>query len=1132
MAGTSRLKDLEVQELMEVHVRADIHVPPVLQNGVGRQKALERDAGLRGVEGPWRERGLEVQDDLGRQGALEREEILHDEEGPKCEGGLELQDDLGRQEAVERGKGLQGEEDVVHEGGDGCKGGFRRLRSVLHKKGLWRQKGLKHPEGMEFQEDLVTEKDLGCQPGPCHQIGRECQDDLDRIETVEPEENLKRQENLEHQNVHRRIGVFQRRVDVLHKKGRRRRQKRQEGMQFQEVLVTEKELSCEPGPSRQIGEGCQDDLNGKESVEHEEDLDQDQKDLKCQLGPGRKKAKKRGVWKPKVINPAELELQRQLWTQLPFDVEDPTTIWPLKWEGNVVVLKNAVVQYKICNDKREIQNKTDHASTGINLTVKKGTCHLITGHTGTGKSTILKILSGQCTLKSGTVSVLGSEPSKYVNRMYSKLVGVMPQQPSLYKEYTAVEFLRYFGNLHGVKAEDVESRIRELSVVFRLTRLNRAIGKYSGGQQRRLSLMTALIHTPAIVVLDEPMSVIRNGVVQMEGTFGYLKLTLGQWTLSDGICKYFEKKKKTEGEETNEGIELKELSKQPVLGERNEGFELAELRSEQPQVGERNGGFELTELRTEQPENDGPTVEASKQIEENLDSVIVQQDVNEQSELDESDDEFEVIELESEPPELGEIDEQLELDEPRGEQVDIYAAAVEPFELVEDANLVKRGKAKASQNYMGLGRNVTTTKITAEEAKKLIESHNDIMGSLLRLRSLVVRNFTRLYRSIAFLIFALSVPLFEVGSMYICYGQEPRDLTVGVYNGELAQNNMTACNYKSAGECRMSMVSCELIQSLSYEKLILKPYESKDEVVAAAKVGQVNGYFIVQSDFTSTLQAWFMFGGKLKPGEMEKLKIQVGVDYMELAYSTYISNRAEAAVQKFVVEFMTSCNLDSRRFLPPLLIRSTDYRKENFTYADFATSGTLLVIIFFFPMITTSIMLISDQADGTYQRGTAAGVRVVEYYTAQWITQSILLFFQSSSSILFIWAVFRNNFEGYVINAIMICMMVGKTGIMAGFVMSIVCTNLMASLYITIGLLIPTMAVAGVVWPMAGLKGWFHWVGLLSPIGLSVDALRAVINQGMGLDSSIVWASMTALHVWIAVLTVIYILVCKYFVMD
>jgi len=142
----------------------------------------------------------------------------------------------------------------------------------------------------------------------------------------------------------------------------------------------------------------------------------------------------------------------------------------------------------------------------LNLTLPCGAIYGLLGPSGCGKTTFLKILLGRLKIGSGTVAVFDRVPGSPDSGVPGRDVGFMPQELALYEEFTLEEHFRYYAKLNGMKDEGDEftERVKWLTDFLDLPRDNRAVGTFSGGQQRRVSLAIALLHRPKLLLLDEP----------------------------------------------------------------------------------------------------------------------------------------------------------------------------------------------------------------------------------------------------------------------------------------------------------------------------------------------------------------------------------------------------------------------------------------------------------------------------------------------------------------------------------------------------------------------------------------------------------------------------------------------------
>ena len=147
---------------------------------------------------------------------------------------------------------------------------------------------------------------------------------------------------------------------------------------------------------------------------------------------------------------------------------------------------------------------TLHVLKGISLHVKKGEIYGFIGKNGAGKSTTMNILAGLSLPSDGQCIVGGKDVSK-VSHPSELDIGYLPEDPKFYPWMSATEMLGYLGSSHGHRASSV--RVSEMLQWVGLTEsARRHVGGFSRGMRQRLGIAAALMHDPALVILDEPSS--------------------------------------------------------------------------------------------------------------------------------------------------------------------------------------------------------------------------------------------------------------------------------------------------------------------------------------------------------------------------------------------------------------------------------------------------------------------------------------------------------------------------------------------------------------------------------------------------------------------------------------------------
>jgi ABC-2 type transport system ATP-binding protein len=135
---------------------------------------------------------------------------------------------------------------------------------------------------------------------------------------------------------------------------------------------------------------------------------------------------------------------------------------------------------------------------GIALTVAPGSVTGLLGPSGCGKTTLMRSIVGVQIVAGGTVEVLGEPAGSAALR---RRVGYVTQAPSVYRDLTVHENLRYFAAVLGAPAGDPRRVIREVGLSGHA---GDRVDQLSGGQEARVSLAAALLGTPEVLVLDEP----------------------------------------------------------------------------------------------------------------------------------------------------------------------------------------------------------------------------------------------------------------------------------------------------------------------------------------------------------------------------------------------------------------------------------------------------------------------------------------------------------------------------------------------------------------------------------------------------------------------------------------------------
>ena len=156
---------------------------------------------------------------------------------------------------------------------------------------------------------------------------------------------------------------------------------------------------------------------------------------------------------------------------------------------------------KLENITRRFDTKT--VVDNLSMEVRQGELFGLLGPNGAGKTTTINMIIGALLPNSGSITIQGNGNPN--DQSIKRLIGIVPQTIALYESLSGERNLDFFGRLYGLDGKALADRIQySLELVNLVDRKNNRVSKYSGGMKRRLNIAAALLHRPALLILDEP----------------------------------------------------------------------------------------------------------------------------------------------------------------------------------------------------------------------------------------------------------------------------------------------------------------------------------------------------------------------------------------------------------------------------------------------------------------------------------------------------------------------------------------------------------------------------------------------------------------------------------------------------
>lgn len=151
---------------------------------------------------------------------------------------------------------------------------------------------------------------------------------------------------------------------------------------------------------------------------------------------------------------------------------------------------------KIYGDKKAVND--------LSLHIQPGEIYGFIGHNGAGKTTTLKSCAGILNFDSGEIFIAGKSVRETPLEC-KKITAYIPDNPDLYNYMSGIKFLNFVGDIFEVPLAERRKKIDEYADIFEIKKdLGDAIQSYSHGMKQKLAIVSALIHSPELVILDEP----------------------------------------------------------------------------------------------------------------------------------------------------------------------------------------------------------------------------------------------------------------------------------------------------------------------------------------------------------------------------------------------------------------------------------------------------------------------------------------------------------------------------------------------------------------------------------------------------------------------------------------------------
>lgn len=740
---------------------------------------------------------------------------------------------------------------------------------------------------------------------------------------------------------------------------------------------------------------------------------------------------------------------------------------------NAVLFNNVKMSYG--HGKKKVQ-----VLRGIDMKVPEGAIYALLGPSGCGKTTLCNCITGRNRPTSGKVSVFNKTPGSSGSNIPGPIIGYMPQEISLFPDFTIEETLLFFSNLYRLDRRRAKDRVEFLVDFLELPDKRRMVANLSGGQQRRVSLAAALIHSPPLLILDEPT--VGVDPVLRQVIWDYLVLLSTKEQLSIIITTHY----------------IEEARAANVCGLMRQGKLLVEESPDYLMEKYKCPTLEAVFLQLSRASDNSKSLLPSEVIvqsqKESTDDKKKPKAANPRTnslaplqELSTEGSEHNTVSLKPNAPTDGLTESHRA---PTMKQIAQDKQAHEDKMNKMDTNRPRMPNGDSIQGVVN-GRLVPKFEkfeVEGTPTGKIAAFKQETVYSCNRIGALTSKNFARLMRNLPVLMFQFLLPSVEVILFCLCIGQEPFNLPVSIFNEEVMHLNTTETPIKDT-------FSYQFLSKISNRSVIQMPYSSQEDALESVRLGRSWAAMNIHENFTENLKIR-MLAMDNDPKVLDMSSIHLHLDMSNYLIGLQLQRILLQAFQAFALDALVANNMSIALAQLPISLEEPVYGVREPTFTEFMAPGVLLSIAFLAAVALTAIALVQERKEGSLERSLVAGVSSTEFIMSHVITQLLVLHVQIFLLLIFTFLVFEIPSRGPFFWVILLTLLQSSCGMAFGLMISAMTKEETSATMLALGSFYPNLLLSGTVWPTQAMPDAMRYFAYCLPQTLPIESLRYILSRG------------------------------------
>ncbi|CAI6345583.1 unnamed protein product [Macrosiphum euphorbiae] len=387
-----------------------------------------------------------------------------------------------------------------------------------------------------------------------------------------------------------------------------------------------------------------------------------------------------------------------------------------------------------------------------------------------------------------------------------------------------------------------------------------------------------------------------------------------------------------------------------------------------------------------------------------------------------------------------------------------------------------------------------------------------------RFRALTYKNAALLYKDHTFLFFTFVLPLVQTIVYNLCVGHNIQNVKLGVVNDEIKNCStdlyQQKCFLNDPSNTKLSCMFIDHLRASSY----LIDYSSLNSGNDALNARFIWGLIYFTSNYTLTLKNRLNIF--VNSYDIDYSSVKITLDSSNYIMKLKIKDDITSTFVKTLKEATKYCNISEKSYSYPISIQSIGNVKVT-EFIHSASPGFIVLLAFYFPMILSTGLLLSEKDEGIMSRIMVAGVQFLEFVVSIIFLQTIVHIIQSSIEIFIMYFVFNNpispdNFWTFAITI----MIIGYQGMFAGILVAAVSKNYTMATHINMGTNVLFSCLCGLIWPMESAHPVLKAFNRFLPISIASETIGNLTLKEWPLYHPLVLRGLILTILWLIVFAV------------